>query len=359
MFESYTFDFILQRMLNRVPDTLDKREGSLIYDALAPAAAELAQMYIEIGVNYNLSFVDTATGEYLSRKTAEYGVNRTPATKAVRKGLFYDSNNALVDVPLGGRYAIEDLTYVVSEKISVGTFKMTCETAGSAGNSLFGPMLPITYVSGLTRAELVDALVPGEDEETDEHLRQRFYAAVNEQPFGGNVADYKHKINSIDGVGATKVYPVWQGGGTVKCTIIAADWHPPSQTLIDQVQTIIDPTVNSGLGLGTAPIGHKVKIFGASDTTIDIETTVTLASGYTIGMVQDDVNAVIDRYLLELRMDWANQSQITVRTAQIDARILGVQGIDDVSGTKINGQANNLTLGQDDIPLMGTVTLHE
>ena len=36
--EDMTFDVIMQRMLDRVPDDLDKREGSVIWDALAPAA---------------------------------------------------------------------------------------------------------------------------------------------------------------------------------------------------------------------------------------------------------------------------------------------------------------------------------
>ena len=38
-----TFDYIMNRMLESVRDTVDKREGSIIYDALAPAAAELVK----------------------------------------------------------------------------------------------------------------------------------------------------------------------------------------------------------------------------------------------------------------------------------------------------------------------------
>lgn len=37
--DEMTFDYIMNRMLESVPDTVDKREGSIIYDALAPAAA--------------------------------------------------------------------------------------------------------------------------------------------------------------------------------------------------------------------------------------------------------------------------------------------------------------------------------
>lgn len=358
MYEHMTFDLILDRMLSRVPDTIDKREGSLIYDACSPAAAELAQMYIELDVNYNLSFVDTASGEYLSRKTAEFGVNRLPATPAERKGLFYNSANALMDVPVGTRFSIEDLTFVAKEKISTGTYKMTCETPGAVGNEQFGQLLPIDYVAGLSRGVLSDVLVPGEDEESDDALRERFYDAVNEPAFGGNVADYKQRINAIPGVGATKVYPVWQGGGTVKCTIIAADWTPPSQTLVDEVQTIIDPTVNSGKGFGQAPIDHVVTIAGVTGLTINVETTLTLAAGVTPGQVQADVEAAIASYLLELRKDWSNQQQLIVRTAQIDSRIITVAGVEDIAGTTLNGSAANLTLGTDEVPQLGTVTIH-
>ena len=44
MYEEVTYEEILERMLERVPDDMDKREGSLIYDALAPAAIELQIM---------------------------------------------------------------------------------------------------------------------------------------------------------------------------------------------------------------------------------------------------------------------------------------------------------------------------
>lgn len=359
MYEHMTFDYLLDRMLSRVPDTIDKREGSVIYDACAPAAAEMAQMYIELDINYNLSFIDTATGEELRRKTAEFGVNYEPATPAERKGLFYNSANALMDVPLGSRFSIADLTFVARERLSIGTYKMTCETPGTVGNSQFGALLPIDYVANLNRAVLAEVLVPGEDDESDDALRERFYETVNNPAFAGNVADYKQRVNKIPGVGATKVYPVWQGGGTVKCTIIAADWAPPSKTLIDEVQTIMDPIVNSGEGLGQAPIDHKVTIFGVTGVSINVETTLTLASGLTLGQVQADVEAAITSYLLELRKDWANQQQLIVRIAQIDARILTVTGVEDVTGTTVNGSATNLTLGSDDIPVMGTVTLTE
>jgi uncharacterized phage protein gp47/JayE len=97
---------------------MDKREGSIIYDALSPAAAEMAQMYIELDVNNNLNFADTATGEYLERCIAWSGIQRHPASKAQLRGLFYDSDGALLDVPLSGRFSLDLLNYKAVEKLS-------------------------------------------------------------------------------------------------------------------------------------------------------------------------------------------------------------------------------------------------
>lgn len=358
MYENQTYEVILQRMLDRVTNEVDKRPGSIIYDALAPAAAELAQMYIDLDVNYNLSFADAASGDDLTRICAEFGVNREAATKARRKGLFYGPGDAPMDIPEGSRFSLNDVDFVAISKISTGQWVLECETAGAIGNQDFGDLLPIDYINGLSRAELADIIVPGEDEETDDALRGRYYQTVNEPAFGGNVSDYEQFINAIDGVGATKVFPVWNGGGTVKCTIIGSDWNPPSAALITDVQTKVDPTVNSGKGYGTAPIGHQVTITGVTDEVVNVVTTVTLEAGTTVGQVQGPIEDTINAYLLGLRKTWATQDQIVVRVALIEAAILNVTGVIDISNTTINGSAANLTLNAEQIPSLGTVTVN-
>ena len=63
-YENMTYEVILQRMMERVTTkypNLDNREGSIIFNALAPAALELAIMYTELENVLNESFVETAT----------------------------------------------------------------------------------------------------------------------------------------------------------------------------------------------------------------------------------------------------------------------------------------------------------
>jgi uncharacterized phage protein gp47/JayE len=51
---------ILERMLNRVSDDKDKREGSIIYDALAPAAIELESIRADLDDAEYEPDIDTA-----------------------------------------------------------------------------------------------------------------------------------------------------------------------------------------------------------------------------------------------------------------------------------------------------------
>ena len=85
MFEEMTFENILDDMLSRVDNDIDKREGSIIYDALAPAAYKLAETYFKLSNYTDLFFIDTTVGEYLDRKALDYGVTRKEARKAIRK----------------------------------------------------------------------------------------------------------------------------------------------------------------------------------------------------------------------------------------------------------------------------------
>ena len=46
--ESQDYDYYLEMMLDSVPEDIDTREGSVIYDALAPAATVLAEQALNM-----------------------------------------------------------------------------------------------------------------------------------------------------------------------------------------------------------------------------------------------------------------------------------------------------------------------
>ncbi|MCH5205645.1 MAG: baseplate J/gp47 family protein [Oscillospiraceae bacterium] len=398
MFESNTYNTILERMLASVSDKLDKREGSVIFDTLSPTALELQFLYIELERIIREAYGDTASREFLILRCRERGITPYAATNAILKGEFTPTD---IDVT-GRRFSVEDLNFVVGEKISDGVYMVRCETAGIIGNQYLGTMIPIDYVNGLATAELTEILIPGEDEEDTEELRKRYFDSFEQKAFGGNVRDYIEKTKSIAGVGGVKVTRVWNGdfrpadfipndevtkwyeairptlespvrewleglysaaiekkltvGGTVKLTIINSEFDIPSKELVDSVQTAIDPVRNAGEGVGLAPIGHVVNVKAATAIPIEIKTKLEFKSGYGWMNLQETINSVISDYLLELRREWAESDSLTVRLSQIDTRLLAIDGIVDISGTVINGNPENLTLGKFEVPVFGGVS---
>lgn len=152
-------------------------------------------------------------------------------------------------------------------------------------------------------------------------MRQRYFASFDENAFGGNKSDYLEKTNAIPGVGRTKVTRIWNSGispadmipkesverwyndtrgtfggevqewldavfhaakqkklttgGTVLLTIINSEFGTASDTLVQTVQTIIDPEENAGEGYGLAPIGHVVRVESAVAREVCVRTDIT------------------------------------------------------------------------------------
>ena len=344
MYEAMTFEVIMQQMLNRVPDSFDKREGSIIYDALAPAAAEIAQAYIQLDVVLNQTFADTATHEYLEKRTGERGITRAPATNAIVQGEFTPVN---IDV-LGQRFNCGSFNYEVIEGTDIaGVYQLRCETSGEAPNAVSGQLLPINYVKGLETAAITAILIPGEDAEDDESLRGRYFESLFHQAYGGNIADYAMKTKAIDGVGGVKITPVWNGGGTVKVTIIASDYSVPSDVLIRKVQTEM---------VSIAPIGHMVTVDGAVAAAIDIVTEITYQDGWDWSSSGEYIMAAIDEYFTSLASVWDDSDTLVVRISAIEQKILACAGVLDIQNTALNGVASNKQLGMYEIPVRGVIT---
>jgi len=347
----------------------------------------------------NETFADTATRPYLILRAAERGLSPQPASPAILQMAITPTTLFL---PLNTRFSIGELNYYVSADRGSGNYELTCETAGEAGNNYTGTVIPIEYVDGLETCKITSVLVPGEDEEDTELFRQRYLNSLNAQAFGGNQIDYIEKVNAIPGVGGVKVYRAWNGdlkpanmippkeaeawieglsgvpepvklwldtvyaaaknnmftvGGTVKLVVINSTFTVPSPTLVEQVQTAVDPLQNAGEGVGIAPIGHVVRVEGVQEETVDLGFALYYQRGWSWEDVSGYVTEAINGYFLELAQSWADQDEaLVVRISQIESRLLGVSGILDIADTKINGLAANYTLNLDYIPVLGEIT---
>lgn len=353
-------------MLQRVSESRDKRQGAVIYDTLAPVAAELAQMNINIEIFFDQTYLLTASGESLDHRAADYGITRTPSTYAVRIGRMLDLDGNGLILPNGSRFSTPNIAGGLNFELTAqlaepGDCLLTCETLGTGGNAYLGPLLPLFAINNLGTALMMGTYTPAEDDETDEHLRQRIIDRINKRAYGGNIADYKEFTTAIIGVGDVKVFPVWNGGGTVLLSIVDSEYNPATTEFIAQVQDTIDPIPNNGLGIGIAPIGHRVTVVTPEELDINISASLVLHSDVTLSQVKPLVESSIESYLNGLRMQWADSDSLSVFIARIYVAILEVSGIDNVTNVQINGSPNDLSLTQtsalQQIPKLGEVTL--
>ena len=295
MYEKETQEAILARMLKNVPRDVDKREGSIIFDAAAPASIEFMLLYAELDYFLKNTFGDTAERVYLIQRARERGLKPKGATSAVVKGKFTPPT---LNIPLGTRY-------------SCGA------------------------------------------------------ASFDSQAYGGNIADYRQKVNAIHGIGGVKVYPVWKGGGTVRIVFMTSDFKPPTAELVQKAQTAIDPETNHGEGIGIAPIGHTVTVEGAKNAAVKIGLHLSFAAGTSYANYKTQVEETIDAYFAELNKAWqdtqhaeidnVSNAGITIRISQIESRLLALTGIEDIQHTTLNDREENLMLGVDALAVRGEV----
>lgn len=354
IFEDFNFDYFMDTMLSNVPSTMDKREGAVIWDALAPAAIEFTNVFLQMSWIVANSYADTATGEWLDRRAMERGLHPYEASPAVLKGEFD------VEIPLHTRFNLDVINYYVSEKLYEENGKfyyaLTCEEDGIVGNITYGELIPMDYVEGLKHALAIGVITPGEEVEEEESFRARYFRSLNNKAFGGNIQDYKNKMEELQGVGGVKVYPVWNGGGTVKIVFTTSEHKVPSNEFVKEVQEIIDPIPFRQKGKGQAPIGHYVTVEGAKGKEVNLTAKFTFKQGYTFEILQDKITEKIEEYLLSLRKLWEDSEDVIVRISRIESHILDIEGIIDIEETQVNSSFSNLELGENDIPVLGVIS---
>ena len=341
-----TYEMLLDRMLSAIPDSIDKREGSLIYTAVAPVCAELVQMYLSLQGYYDLSFADTAVGEYLDRLCAQYGLTRTPASAAVWQAEAFDRKGESIRLPSGSRFFAGGVALVADENGD-----LISEEPGSQGNLLFGELVPAEYLNNFGSAHLGKLLQAGEDAESDEDLRKHFFNTMTTPAFGGNVADYREKAKAMSGIGGVKVFPAFDGGGTVKLVLLGEDLLPVEADFVREVKTAFDP--EAGMGLGIAPIGHRVTVVSAAAVEVTVSAAVTLAESADSSKTSELIAEAVQEYFYSLQKTWEDTEQTVVRLSRVESAILSAEGVLDVENCTLNGSSSNLQLEPDALPVFG------
>lgn len=348
----YYAEDILKRCMSRISDEMDKREGSVIYDALMPACMELEALYFELDELYENAFADTANFDFLKRLGKERGIEVYRATKAIIRGEFSDK------VKKGDIFLINKLRYIVNseceERGELFEADLIAEKVGSQYNLQSGKLNALYGFYQVARIK--ELLKPAKDDESVEEFRERYFKEVRRKNFGGNIEDYERWTIALDGVGAVKVFPIWQGGGTVKVVITGSDGLSPSSKLIDDVQTALDPVKNRGKGVGIAPIGHIVTVVGATHKKIDVKVKMVFQSGYGKDNTLEVVKKVVDEYIKEVRSGWGKRP-LVLRSSNLISKFLEHDKyFIDCEYVSFNDENIRLMFEEEEVPIIGDVS---
>lgn len=169
---------------------------------------------------------DTAESVFLDRFAGIWGVLRVPAAFAA--GDVTLTGNAGAVAPAGTVLRRADgATYTLSADatLTFGTaiVEVAATEAGAAGNATVGTSLQLVQpIGGINSAAVVASggLSQGADAETDDALRVRLLARIQQPPMGGSASDYVAWALQVPGVTRAWVYPLEGGPGTVSVRFV-------------------------------------------------------------------------------------------------------------------------------------------
>ena len=338
-----------QNIRDRMDAKYEKSAGYLLYDVTEAVGQEMAEQDAYAQETRNMFYVDNLTGDYLTTFVDERrGVKRREATCAVGK-IRVTGNGA---VKTGDLFeTAEGVQFEASETKGISTedtVKIKAVIAGNSGVVGAGSItqMPVT-MAGIATCVNEEATYDGYDEEDDDSLRKRYYAALQVPANGANKASYEKWALEVEGVGGAKVYPLGHGENTVDVVIVNQDMEPADATLISTVQEVIDPS-SSGEGSGKAMIGAHC--FVSSATGVKINITGILSYTGTKEDVVEKIKTSVKSYFKKIALTGKEVSH-----SQVTNAIVETEGVDDVESLKLNGGSANIPIEDKSVAILGTV----
>ena len=174
-------------------------------------------------------------------------------------------------------------------------------------------------------------------------MRERYYFKVREPVTSGNIYHYKKWAMEVEGVGGVKVFPLWNGNGTVKIVVVNSDIGEADATLLKRVRDYLEEV---------RPIGATVTVNSAVGKAITLSGKVKISKNVKFDEIETEIKSNIKEYFRKVGF-----KQDYVSYAQIGNIILNVQGVVDYDNLLLNNKSINVQLTAEEIPKLSTVTL--
>lgn len=349
MFDDKTAKEIEEEIVSGISADVDTREGSYARNLIAPLALEIWKTREGMRAYESIAYVNDTSGPYIDKRAAEYGITRKPGQKAHTVLTVIGTNG--VEIPKGKVFLTagnDALEYISTETAVISSGKASVPVVaaeiGEKYNAAVGEICrQFQNLYGIKDVSNGEVATGGVDEESDEALVARYYQYLQEPPTSGNVYDYESKALEVTGVGAVKVFPLWNGNGTVKVLIVDEKYHPVDAEIVAACQKHLESKM---------PIGAQIMVRSAENLVINVAAVVTIDRTTTAEKVQEDFKAAIAEYLADIAFD-----QYKIVYNRIAGMLMDIDGVTDYSSLTLNGGTANVAIGGEQVPEFGTVAV--
>lgn len=338
-----------QRLLELISNEFDKNEGSFFYDIFSVVALSNISLIEQLANAWTNSFGLTAKGEYLDYKANEVGLERKQGKKANGIVTFVGKQGTVIahnTVVLCDN--LEFITLYDTEINSSGRVRSKVEAVeiGSKYNVRANTInrLGVT-ISGVTSVTNEQPFSNGLDTETDEELRIRYLQKVQEPATSGNAYHFKKWALEIEEVGAVKVYPLWNGAGTVKVVVISKNGTVLNTQQLEKVKKHIDTL---------RPIGADVTVENAVIKQLNISATIIKESNSNIESIKNDFINSVNNYLKTVNIE-----NTAVSYGKITNILYNTLNVIDFNNLTLNNLHDNVTLLENEIVVLSEVQFNE
>lgn len=356
--ENQSVDEIHKRMLQQLPEDIDKSEGGHPWNLTRPTAYEAAYMaefvvmeairliFPKFAEDYADIMVYHAEMRGLERKAATFATGEI--TISGQEGTEIPKGSAFSTASVNGEPAVE---FTTTETVTIGaegsvTVNVQAVEAGTVGNVPANTIIlkanKITGITGVTNTEEISG---GTEEEDIQSLQARImdYDASQGVSFVGSESDYKRWALEVNGTGNAVIIPPADDTGLITIVLTDSNGDPANETLKEEVYNhIMRPDTPTER---LAPInGGNIVVVAPETVAIFINVTVETDGLTTLSTIKDNILATLKNYLVEATEDGE------IRYTKIGSIIARTEGVEDYKDLLLNSGTTNIAINNQQLP---------
>ncbi|RXI50202.1 hypothetical protein DP124_12085 [Clostridium tetani] len=341
------YEEIKNDILDKV-NTVSTIEGSFADVVVSPAALELEKAYVLLNNLYNNMFLKNLSTEDLEEKAGEKGIFRKEGTKAQGKvsiNALKDTvieKGTLVSTSTGLNYLTkEELIFTEDATLEVG---IIAEDTGEKYNIKTNTItnLPVS-ITGVVSINNKEDLKGGTDIETDESLLNRLLESYRTKSTSGNKEHYRQWCKEVNGIEDAKVFPLWNGKGTVQVVPITTNKRSPVENKIKEIKEYID---------NIKPIGATVTVTPPIEVFINIKATIKLT-------LNADLENIKKEYI-DKTTEYIKDSVFKLNIVDYNKLLsifYTIEGVESVIDFKANNAESNIKIADKEIQVLNNIDI--